>query len=135
MFALRIMKYRNMHNAYCWISFSTKQKQEQKLQLSPEKTTQIDRTITEMMATDYNPFYTVEKDGFKRLMALLEPRYQLKQHKYYSNTMLEKVYKGLHTAMEGLLAQASGFGLTTDCWGKGRVELMRFNILLAAHTY
>ncbi len=46
-----------------------------KWKTSDVRSKNLDRLITEMIATDNQPFNFVENNGFQRLMATAEPRY------------------------------------------------------------
>ncbi|XP_042578953.1 zinc finger BED domain-containing protein 4-like [Cyprinus carpio] len=55
----------------------------------------LDRMITEMIATDNQPFTMVQNKGFQRLMATAEPRYTLKSEKFYRTEMFPSIHNSI----------------------------------------
>uniref|UniRef100_A0A1X7T8V7 BED-type domain-containing protein n=1 Tax=Amphimedon queenslandica TaxID=400682 RepID=A0A1X7T8V7_AMPQE len=49
----------------------------------------IHKVIGEMIALDNEPFSTFKRDGFKRLMKVMEPQYTLPSNKYFSETLYQ----------------------------------------------
>lgn len=66
---------------------------QRKWQNSGPRSKVIDTLITEMIATDNQPFTVVSDVGFQWLLAVTEPRYTLKSKKYYRTDMLDSVHK------------------------------------------
>ncbi|KAH7706122.1 Zinc finger BED domain-containing protein 4 [Aphelenchoides avenae] len=77
---------------------------------------QIDRLIVEMLALDIMPFHTVEKQGFRRFLAYLAPKYQIKSRRYYTETEFAKCYDELKTKVKSELVNANFISFTTDVW-------------------
>ncbi|XP_030640801.1 zinc finger BED domain-containing protein 4-like [Chanos chanos] len=94
---------------------------------SDEKSKQLDRLITEMIITDSQPFTMVSDAGFKRLLAVAEPRYTLKNEKFYRTEMLEQIHRQVVAKIKTLI-QAENAGqclaFTTDCWSSTTESLM-----------
>lgn len=57
-----------------------------------EKSVDIDNAILYMIAVDLQPLQIVENVGFGRLLNLLQPKYKIKSRKYFTNTLLPKIY-------------------------------------------
>ncbi len=87
----------------------------------------LDRLITEMIATDNQPFNFVENNGFQRLMATAEPRYALKSEKFYRTEVFPSIHKSIAEKVKALLKpDKAGYNLafTTDCWSGTTESLM-----------
>lgn len=81
------------------------------------KAKQITEAIARMMILDFQPFSLVEDAGFKRLMRVVEPRYQLPSRKYFSTTVLPKLYQDTIDQIQfKIKTQGSYFSCTTDLW-------------------
>lgn len=61
------------------------------------------------------PITTVEKLGFKQLLATLDPRYEVPDRKYFSNTALPHLYECRESVQNELLA-VSFYATTSDLW-------------------
>nr|XP_033940878.1 zinc finger BED domain-containing protein 4-like [Pseudochaenichthys georgianus] len=87
----------------------------------------MDKLITEMIVTDNQPFTLVSDVGFKRLMAAAEPRYALKNVKYYRTVKLYDVHHKVVEKIEALIQpENAGHSLsfTTDCWSGSTESLI-----------
>ncbi|XP_056100506.1 zinc finger BED domain-containing protein 4-like [Rhinichthys klamathensis goyatoka] len=87
----------------------------------------LDRMITEMIATDNQPFTMVQNKGFQRLMATAEPRYTLKSEKFYRTEMFPSIHNSIVEKVKALLKpENAGYNLafTTDCWSGTTESLM-----------
>jgi len=86
----------------------------------------IDAAITEMLATDNQPFSVVSDLGFKRLMSLMEPRYRIKSEKFYRTMMLDEIYSRVLTKVKSVVTKdkAPFMAFTTDCWSGTTESLM-----------
>lgn len=79
----------------------------------------MDTLIAEMIATDNQPFTVVSDVGFKRLLAVAEPRYNLKNEKYYRMDVLTGVYTKVTDKIRQLIAPENAgphLAFTTNCW-------------------
>ncbi|XP_049447489.1 zinc finger BED domain-containing protein 4-like [Epinephelus fuscoguttatus] len=87
----------------------------------------VDLAIVEMIATDNQPFTVVSGVGFKRLVALLEPRYSLKTDKYYRTDLFEDVHTKVENKIKELVTSDNAgpyLAFTTDCWSGETESLM-----------
>lgn len=86
-----------------------------------------DTLKTEMIATDNQPFTVVSDVGFQRLLAVAEPRYNLKSEKYYRTEMLDSVHTMIVNKIRALTAPKNAgphLSFTTDCWSGETQSLM-----------
>ncbi|KAM8934218.1 zinc finger BED domain-containing protein 4-like [Pelodytes ibericus] len=98
-----------------------------KWQKSDERSQLLDRAITEMMVTDNQPFTMVSDSGFKRLMSIVEPRYTLKNEKFYRTEMLLKIHQKVIQKVKTMLQPenaGNSLSFTTDCWSGSTESLM-----------
>lgn len=77
---------------------------------------QIDDGIGVMIAVDEQPFYVVEKQGFRWLVEILEPRYTLRSRKYYADTVIPLLHKRLEKCVADEILLAEDISFTTDEW-------------------
>ena len=62
------------------------------------------------------PLYSVEKQGFKRMIASFNERYELPSRKYFSRTAIPALYNLTREAVAVEVQQAEFFSATTDLW-------------------
>ena len=62
------------------------------------------------------PFYTVEKPGFKQMIKKLDPKYVIPGRKYFSQTEIPMLYTSTMESVKQDLKQAEYFAATTDLW-------------------
>ncbi|XP_060796685.1 zinc finger BED domain-containing protein 4-like [Neoarius graeffei] len=94
---------------------------------SDNRSKKIDVAIMEMIATDNQPFTVVADVGFKRLVAMLEPRYSLKSEKYYRTVLFEDVHSKVEKKIKELITLDNAgphLSFTTDCWSGETESLM-----------
>lgn len=94
---------------------------------SDNRSKKIDVAIMEMIATDNQPFTVAADVGFKRLMAMLEPRYSLKSEKYYRTVIFQDVHSKVEKKIKELLTLENAgphLSFTTDCWSGETESLM-----------
>ena len=53
----------------------------------------ITQTVGEMIALDNQPFSIVDDLGFKNLVRVLEPRYNLPSHRYFAEVVIPDMYQ------------------------------------------
>ena len=69
-----------------------------------------------MIALDFLPLRTVEKQGFRRLMAILAPGYQIKSRYTFSRDILNNCYNDYRLKVKETLQNVQQFSFTTDAW-------------------
>lgn len=86
----------------------------------------IDAAIIEITAIDNQPISVVSDVGFKRLMSLMEPRYRIKNEKFYRTKMLDKTYSRVLTKIKSELMKdkAPFMTFTPECWSGATESLM-----------
>ena len=55
----------------------------------------VHKRIGEMLAVDCQPLSMVEDVGFKRVLQILEPHYKCPSRKYFTDTIIPKIYTGM----------------------------------------
>lgn len=68
------------------------------------------------------PLNTVEKDGFRKLIKVLDPKYELPGRKYFSQTALPQLYEEYGGKLEIQLKNVKYFATTTDLWSSHTSE-------------
>jgi hypothetical protein len=81
---------------------------------------QITSAITKMMALDFQPYSLVENRGFRELLHLLEPRYQIPSRTTFSRKHVPDLYKKVEKTVKGtltsdLVQESSGSGSGKLC--------------------
>ncbi len=69
-----------------------------------------------MIAIDYQPFSIVEDQGFINLMSHLEPLYAMPSRKYFTETVIPKIYEKVKQSVVLEITNATNVSLTTDIW-------------------
>nr|XP_054603768.1 E3 SUMO-protein ligase ZBED1-like [Nothobranchius furzeri] len=82
----------------------------------------ITKAITFCIAKDMMPLNTVEKEGFKHLIKVLDQRYEIPGRKYFSQTALPQLYDECREKLEMDLKDVSFFATTTDLWSSRSSE-------------
>ncbi len=83
---------------------------------------EITNSITFHLTKDMVPLYTVEKDGFRRMIKTLDPRYVIPSRKYFSQTAIPNLYQQHRAKLEVDLATVPHFAATTDMWSSRSME-------------
>lgn len=68
------------------------------------------------MCTDMQPYNSVERKGFKHLLSVLCPNFELPSRKYFSDHKIPQMYEIVRNCLKEKLKQVSYISLTTDCW-------------------
>ncbi len=74
------------------------------------------------LAKDMLPFQTVEKEGFKRMIHKLDPRYNMPSRKYFSKTALPAMYEECRGRVQTALSTANVYASTADMWSSRATE-------------
>ena len=70
-----------------------------------------------MVAIDCHPLSVVEDVGFRRVLDALEPRYTFPSCKYYTDTVIPKIFSGMKDEIGKLINSEEGsISFTTDIW-------------------
>ena len=74
----------------------------------------IHQKIGEFIALNCQPLSVVSDVGFVRLLKLLENIYSIPSHKYFTDTVLPKIYKGVKFEIVKEVDKADWLSFTTD---------------------
>ncbi|KAK7934311.1 hypothetical protein WMY93_005207 [Mugilogobius chulae] len=74
------------------------------------------------MATDLRPYSLVESAGFKYMMKIIEPRYQIPSRPHFSQKVVPALYEQAKSAILNELTSVSAVALTTDGWTSRATE-------------
>ena len=78
---------------------------------------ELNRAVTYFIAKDAQPFYTIERPGFRAMVAKLNPRYELPGRKYFVEHQLPQLYNEVKTKIViPKLEEAAHLSVTTDMW-------------------
>nr|CAD2124788.1 unnamed protein product [Meloidogyne enterolobii] len=81
-----------------------------------EKTQQINKSIIEFICADIQPLSVVDNIGFKRLMTIALPKYNLPSRFFFTNNMLPKIYEKVEARVKKELNIANFVSITCDTW-------------------
>ncbi|KRT78170.1 hypothetical protein AMK59_7458 [Oryctes borbonicus] len=96
-------------------SVSRKRKEDADL-LSLAREQKISNAILRMIATDLQPFSIVQDSGFRELLRLLEPSYEIPSRTTFSNSLLTREYSKAIEKLRALLNATENVCLTIDAW-------------------
>ncbi|KAL6473716.1 hypothetical protein MHYP_G00172770 [Metynnis hypsauchen] len=82
----------------------------------------ITKAVTNFLAKDMMPFTTVENVGFRKMMSVIDPRYELPGRRYFSRTAIPELYGEVRERVEEKLKSASYFATTADLWSSRTSE-------------
>ncbi|MBN3305276.1 ZBED1 protein, partial [Amia calva] len=80
----------------------------------------ITKAVTNFLAKDMMLFSTVENVGFRKMMSVIDPRYQ--GRKYFSRTTIPTLYGEARERVEEQLKLVSYFATTADLWSSRTSE-------------
>ena len=72
--------------------------------------------ILNFIIKDIQPITTVEGEGFRNLIHLLEPGYQIPSRKHFTKLLNLKYSEGVHKLKKILTEEASSIALTMNIW-------------------
>ena len=68
------------------------------------------------------PIYSVEKEGFKKLLHSFDSQYELPSRKYFSKTAIPKLYAKNREIVEEELKSVDYFSATADMWSSHSLQ-------------
>jgi hypothetical protein len=90
------------------------------------RTSQRFRTITKAiggyLASDMRPYSTVQSEGFKYMLKVLEPRYELPSRTHFSQKVIPELMETVVARMKKELQKATYLAITTDSWTSRATE-------------
>lgn len=86
--------------------------------------TEITSAITYCLAKDMMPIHTVEKKGFKKLLIVLDKRYQIPSCNYFSQVAIPQLYEQCRKVVQAEFGvrKIEYFSSTTDLWSSRTTE-------------
>ncbi len=76
----------------------------------------ITDALAEYIALDDQPLSVVDNLGFRRLLCILEPRYEIPSRTHITNTVLPKLHDFVKKHIHNLLQDVKALSFTTDIW-------------------
>ena len=80
------------------------------------KAQEINKAVAYYLAKDMQPYYTVERPGFKNLVSKLNPCYKLPSRKYFSQQEIPRLYNTVKGSIMAKLGEIEYYSATTDLW-------------------
>lgn len=78
---------------------------------------QLNHAVTYFLAKDMQPYNTVEKPGFKAMVAKLNPRYKIPSRKHFAEQEIPRLCNSIkETTVMPKLKEIEYFSATTDFW-------------------
>ena len=87
-----------------------------KYDCSLKKWKQLTDSVAYFLAKDMLPLYSVEKEGFQRLVKTFDSQYQLPNRKYFTNTAIPALYASTREKVSNSISGAKYFAATMDMW-------------------
>ena len=81
-----------------------------------KKWQQLTDSVTYCLAKDMMPLYSVEKVGFRKMLHVFDPQYELPGRKYFSQTAVPALYTSMREKIVNELAPIQHFSSTADMW-------------------
>ena len=116
------------------LSLSEVQDRSKGWDINDQRAQRVYRKIGEMVAIDCQPISMVEDVGFRQALKLLEPRYQCPSRKYFTETIIPKIYSGMKEEVVSLINSCddeSYLSFTMDAWSSSVNDTALLN--LTAH--
>lgn len=93
----------------------------------------ITRTIAEQICVDMEPFDIVNKQGFRRTIKQLCPKYKMVSRPHISENVIPDIYCRVKTKIKELLQELPHIIVTTDLWTSDASSFVNDFISLTAH--
>ena len=77
---------------------------------------ELNHAVTHYIVKDMQPFYCVERSGFKHLVNVLDPKYQIPSRKHFSKYEIPKLYNEVIGIVKPEVQRARYFAASTDLW-------------------
>ncbi|KAK0141840.1 Zinc finger BED domain-containing protein 1 [Merluccius polli] len=82
----------------------------------------ITKSIGVFIAADMRPYSVVENKGFKKMIKVLEPRYEIPSRTHFTTKIVSELYEEQKNIIVDELSKASSVALTTDGWTSRATE-------------
>ena len=83
---------------------------------SSKRAKDITHAVTVYLAKDMQPFYTVEREGFRQLLKVLDPKYQLPSRRHFVDVQLPRLFSEIRDKVLTELKDVQYYAGTTDLW-------------------
>ena len=93
------------------------------------KKKKIDEAVIEFICKDMQPTSVVEDTGFKKLVGILDPRYQIPSRRTITREILPRRYDSTKAKVQKDLSSAISVDLTTEIWTSRQ---MKFNEVISS---
>ena len=87
-----------------------------------KKWQQLTDSVTFCLAKDMMPIYSIEKDGFRKLLYNFDPQYELPSRKYFSKTAIPILYSETQDKVAAEIKDVEFFSATADMWRSNTTE-------------
>lgn len=87
-----------------------------KLSTTSKRAKTITKAIAFFICKDMKPYCVVENEGFRYLLEVLEPRYNIPSRQYFSESYIPKLYTKVRDEVIHGLMSAEQVAITTDGW-------------------
>lgn len=82
----------------------------------------IDKYLTMMIATDFQPYSIVEDKGFRKLVEVLNPSYKLPTRQKIRYELMPELYQCAKTQLAKMLENIKNVALTADMWSNQNMD-------------
>ena len=82
----------------------------------------ITDTLIKMIVKDMQQVYIVEREGFRHLLSVLEPRYTIVSRKHLQHSLLPSYHGRVEEAITTILMSTDICSLTLDIWSSRRMH-------------
>ena len=89
---------------------------------SSDRAKAITKSIGVFIAADKRPYSVVENKGFKNMIKVLEPRYEIPSRTHFTTKIVPALYEEQKKIIVDELSKASSVALTTDGWTSRATE-------------
>ena len=88
----------------------------EKMSRDNPRAVKITDALAEYIALDDQPLSVVDNLGFRRLLCILEPRYEIPSRTHITDTVLPKLHDFVKKHIHNLLQDVKTLSFTTDIW-------------------
>lgn len=88
----------------------------QKYSRTSQRHLNITTAIGMFIAKDLRPYSVVENEGFRNLLTVIDPRYEVPSRTHFATSVLPKMYHTVKDKVVSDLKTATAISLTTDGW-------------------
>ena len=101
-----------------------------------KKWMELTNSVTFCIAKDMLPMYSVEKPGFRRMLATFDKRYEPLSRSYISKVAIPRAYNITKQRVVNDLSRIEYFLATTDCWSsQGMKPYLSYTIHYIDHEW